>query len=84
MTDEPVVVVRDLSIGWTRDAVLLEHASFDVHRGEIFGILGRSACGKSTLLRVLVGLEQPQAGEVAIQGMRVAFAGEQVLHAAPS
>jgi phospholipid/cholesterol/gamma-HCH transport system ATP-binding protein len=61
-----VVSARDLAIGWSRDAVLLEHASFDIERGEIFGLLGRSASGKSTLLRVLIGLERPLAGEVRI------------------
>jgi phospholipid/cholesterol/gamma-HCH transport system ATP-binding protein len=59
-----MVEARDLSIGWTRDDVLLEHASFDVYAGEIFGILGRSASGKSTLLRALAGLEPPLAGDI--------------------
>jgi phospholipid/cholesterol/gamma-HCH transport system ATP-binding protein len=63
---EAVITARDLSIGWSRDAVLLEHASFEIARGEIFGILGRSASGKSTLLRVLIGLERPLAGEIEI------------------
>ena len=62
----PMVMARDLSIGWSRDQILLEHASFEVQRGEIFGILGRSACGKSTLLRVLIGLEPALAGEIEI------------------
>jgi phospholipid/cholesterol/gamma-HCH transport system ATP-binding protein len=66
---DPMIEVRDLSIGWSRDEVLLEHARFEVRRGEIFGILGRSAAGKSTLFRVLVGLEQPLAGAVAIAGL---------------
>ncbi len=65
---EHVITARDLSIGWSRDAVLVEHASFEVRGGEIFGILGRSACGKSTLLRVLVGLEPPLAGSFEIAG----------------
>ena len=63
-----VIVARELAVGWSRDAVLLEHASFDVRAGEIFGILGRSASGKSTLLRVLVGLEPALAGTVTIAG----------------
>lgn len=64
----PVITARDLSIGWSADEVLCEHASFDVREGEIFGILGRSACGKSTLLRVLIGLEEPLSGELDVQG----------------
>ena len=66
---EPVIVARDVAIGWSRSEILLEHASFEVQRGEIFGILGRSACGKSTLLRVLIGLEPPLAGEISIAGL---------------
>ena len=46
--------------------VLLEHASFDVQSGEIFGILGKSAAGKSTLLRVLAGLELPLSGTIEL------------------
>ena len=63
-----IIAADDVSVGWSRDAVLVEHATFTVDRGEIFGILGRSACGKSTLLRVLVGLERPLAGRVSVLG----------------
>jgi phospholipid/cholesterol/gamma-HCH transport system ATP-binding protein len=66
--NDVIVSARDLSIGWSRDERLLDHASFEVLAGEIFGILGRSACGKSTLLRVLVGLEPPLAGELTVAG----------------
>lgn len=66
---EPVIVARDVAIGWSPDDVLLEHASFEVRRGEIFGILGRSACGKSTLLRALVGLEPVLAGDITMPGI---------------
>jgi phospholipid/cholesterol/gamma-HCH transport system ATP-binding protein len=69
MTTRPIIQARNVSIGWSRDAVLLEHASFDIHAGEIFGILGRSACGKTTLLRVLIGLEEALEGEISIAGV---------------
>lgn len=70
MTASPILEARALSIGWSRDAVLLEGASFTVRQGEIFGILGRSASGKTTLSRVLIGLEEPLAGEITIEGVR--------------
>ena len=63
-----VVDVQDLAIGWSADAVLIEHASFAVEAGEIFGILGRSASGKSTMMRALVGLDPPLAGTIRIAG----------------
>jgi phospholipid/cholesterol/gamma-HCH transport system ATP-binding protein len=68
MSSDPIIQARDLSVGWKREAVL-KHATFDVHRGEIFGVLGRSGSGKTTLLRALVGLEKPLSGEVEITGM---------------
>lgn len=64
----PILEARDLAIGWNPERPLVEHASFAVERGEIFGILGRSASGKSTMLRALVGLAQPLAGEIRILG----------------
>jgi phospholipid/cholesterol/gamma-HCH transport system ATP-binding protein len=64
----PHITVDDLRIGWgTR--VLMEHTTFHVDRGTIFAILGGSGCGKSSLLRHLIGLEQPQAGRVDIDGV---------------
>ena len=47
----------------------MEHVSFQVERGTIFAILGGSGCGKSSLLRYLIGLEQPQAGRIDIDGV---------------
>ena len=69
MSTKTILEARDVAIGWSRDEVLLEHASFEVHEGEIFGLLGRSACGKTTLLRVLIGLEEPLAGAITIEGV---------------
>src|SRR5882724_6187229 len=43
--------------------------SLDVQRGEIFCLLGGSGCGKTTLLRLLAGFEQPTTGKVFIDGV---------------
>jgi phospholipid/cholesterol/gamma-HCH transport system ATP-binding protein len=48
--------------------VLLENIDFEVQRGEIFVILGGSGSGKSTLLRHLIGLAEPMAGEIRVDG----------------
>ena len=66
--NEPLIRVSDLAMGWD-ETTLLQDASFEVQRGEIFAILGGSGCGKSTLMRVLIGLEAPLAGHVAILGV---------------
>ncbi len=65
---KPLISVRDLKVGYG-ETVLLESATFEVARGDIFIILGGSGCGKSTLLRHLVGLETPMAGDISISGL---------------
>src|SRR5215468_5048523 len=55
--------------------VLLENASFDVHRGEILVILGGSGSGKSSLMKNIIGLYQPMAGDVIIDGHSLMGAG---------
>jgi len=64
----PHIIVDDLRIGWG-SRVLMEHVSFDVARGSTFAILGGSGCGKSSLLRHLIGLGRPQSGRIDIDGV---------------
>jgi ABC-type protease/lipase transport system fused ATPase/permease subunit len=47
---------------------ILQRIAFDVHPGEALGIIGPSASGKSTLARILVGVEKPTVGHVRIDG----------------
>jgi NitT/TauT family transport system ATP-binding protein/sulfonate transport system ATP-binding protein len=46
----------------------LSHVSLDVHRGEFVSLLGPSGCGKTTTLRLIAGLDQPQGGELTLDG----------------
>ncbi len=68
---EVVIEVENLAVDYGRQRVL-EGVSFKVRRGEILVILGGSGCGKTTLLRALVGLEHPAAGRILIHGQEVA------------
>jgi D-methionine transport system ATP-binding protein len=51
-----------------RSVQALQDVSFDIQRGEIFGIIGRSGAGKSTLLRTINRLESPGSGQVLVAG----------------
>ncbi len=51
-----------------REFAALADVSFDVHRGETVGIIGRNGSGKSTLLQIVCGTLQPSAGRIATRG----------------
>jgi phospholipid/cholesterol/gamma-HCH transport system ATP-binding protein len=71
-----MIRVRNLTVGYG-DAVVLEDVSFEVARGRRFAILGGSGCGKTTLLRHVIGLLEPMAGTVEIDVPVLAGGGEQ-------
>ncbi len=63
----------------TGATVGVQDASFDVHEGEIFVVMGLSGSGKSTLVRMLNGLIPPTAGRIEIDGEDVAKADRSAL-----
>jgi len=52
---------------------VLKDISFDIQKGEFFGIVGRNGSGKSTLLKLLAGIYVPDAGEIKISGRLTPF-----------
>lgn len=54
--------------GKEKDIVAVKEVSFDIHQGEVFGIVGTSGAGKSTLLRMINLLQTPTYGQVFING----------------
>lgn len=63
-----VIQVKDLDLSYD-DYVVMRNLNFSVNKGDIFIMMGSSGCGKSTLLKALIGLKQPQAGEVLYNGV---------------
>ena len=61
------IQVQNLAAGYDGQA-LLHDINFEVRRGEVFVILGGSGGGKSTLLKAMIGLNEPLAGRVLIDG----------------
>jgi phospholipid/cholesterol/gamma-HCH transport system ATP-binding protein len=67
----PVIVVEDLHKSFGNQKVL-NGISLIVSRGETLAVLGRSGTGKSVLLKLIIGLEQPDSGSVRIHGQDIA------------
>jgi iron(III) transport system ATP-binding protein len=64
---EPVLQFRNV-IKRFGEALIVDDISFTVGRGEFFTLLGPSGCGKTTTLRLVAGLEIPDAGEILLNG----------------
>ena len=68
-------VIRDLNQSFLRDdgsrLVVLDHLSFEVRDKEFVCILGSSGCGKTTLLRLIAGLDEAQAGSIILDGEEI-------------
>ncbi|MBT9612873.1 MAG: ATP-binding cassette domain-containing protein [Burkholderiales bacterium] len=71
---EPILSVRGIVNRFGKQ-VVHDKLNLDIARGEIIGIAGGSGSGKSVLLKTLVGLHQPDAGEVRLNGKAVASIG---------
>ncbi|WP_320671741.1 ABC transporter ATP-binding protein [Patulibacter defluvii] len=85
---DTILEVRDLRKTFTSGGMLgggreqvhaVNGVSFDVRRGETFGLVGESGCGKSTTARMICRLEEPTAGEIRFDGTDVARLGRKQL-----
>jgi ABC-2 type transport system ATP-binding protein len=66
----PAISVRDLTKRFD-DFTAVDQVEFDVYPGEIFGFLGPNGSGKTTTIRMMLGLIQPSHGSVEVMGMPV-------------
>ncbi|MCC8180704.1 MAG: ABC transporter ATP-binding protein [Planctomycetes bacterium] len=64
---EPVMLIRDLvkTYGQTH---AVDHISFDLYGGEVHGFIGPNGAGKTTTMRLMAGVEPPDAGDVVLNG----------------
>jgi len=67
---ENVIEVRDLTKSYG-EVLAVDHISFEVKEGEIFGFLGPNGAGKTTTIRMLTGLSKPTAGTARVLGFDV-------------
>ena len=76
---EQATGLKQAFINWTRgikgykEQQVLQDVSFQVHKGDFFGIVGRNGSGKSTLLKLISGIYYPERGHISYTGKLVPF-----------
>ena len=70
---EMILGLRDVSKRYANGTLANDRVSLAVARGEIHAIVGENGAGKSTVMKMLYGLEQPSSGEIVLEGSPVAF-----------
>lgn len=69
-TEIPIIELKDVNFSYGREPVL-QGISLSINRGEYNGIIGPNGGGKTTLLKVILGLVKPAAGEVRLFGKKI-------------
>ncbi len=67
-TDAPAIETHEITKAYGGGLLAVDHLSFRVERGEIFGFLGPNGAGKTTTMRMLLGLVRPTSGEAQVLG----------------
>src|SRR5215467_3229687 len=71
--DEPVIRFKDVRKTFYRpdgrgEFIAIENLSFEISKGEIVAVLGKTGCGKSTMFNIVAGLIEPSAGKATVIG----------------
>jgi energy-coupling factor transporter ATP-binding protein EcfA2 len=68
---DDLLQVHDLKFAYTRETLALDGINLQLKMGEVLAIMGANGSGKSTLLRCIIGLLQPQSGQVLLNGRSI-------------
>ena len=64
-----ILEVRNLSFHYDKDTIILNNLSFNVKKNELISIVGGSGCGKSTIIKVLAGIEKNFQGDIKVNNI---------------
>ena len=76
----PVLEIRRLCKTYGRVSALTD-VDLDVRRGEVLAVLGNNGAGKSSLVEILAGVEQPDSGTIAVNGVQARIDRPDTAHA---
>ena len=68
MEDQIILQLKGIRKSFEETSEVLSGIELEIHRGEFITLLGASGCGKTTTLRIIAGLETPDAGQVILEG----------------
>lgn len=77
--NEPIIFVEDVTVRFGSNLVL-RNVNFQVRKGEILVVVGESGCGKTTLLKVMIGLQKTTSGRVLFGATDITKANENELN----
>ena len=77
MTTDKVITASNLTKRFG-DFVAVDHISFEVNKGEVFGFLGANGAGKTTAMRMLCGLSLPSSGNATVAGFDIYAENEKI------
>ncbi len=81
---EPLLSIRNLHVwfelrrwgfGHAGYVQAVDGVNFDLHHKEAIGIVGESGCGKTTLMKTILGLYRPTKGEISFEGIKLSTKG---------
>lgn len=69
--EAPILELRNVSFGYTKEKNILQDISFSIQKGEMVSIVGRNGAGKSTITKLIGGLYKPNQGQIFLNGRDV-------------
>lgn len=80
IVDQPMISVKGLVKSFNNGrAPIIDGANLEIKKGEMVLLIGRSGCGKTTLLNLIAGLDRPNSGEIKIDGTVISDMSEDQL-----
>lgn len=74
-----MIEINDLSFSYSgKKPYILDGISFEIKTGEYVSIVGENGCGKSTLMRLILGLEKPSSGSINCSSKRIGYVPQKV------
>ena len=71
-----MISLKNVSFSFSNNEEILDNISFEMKDGEFIGILGPNGGGKSTFLKIILGLLKPQKGKIEINERKISYVSQ--------